>query len=66
MLTATLSDTEDADGDGLVDSVEGSGDADGDGIANYLDPDADNDGIYDVDEGTFDSFFTLSVDTELV
>ena len=66
MLTATLSDTEDADGDGLVDSVEGSGDADGDGIANYLDPDADNDGIYDVDEGTFDSFFTLSVDTDLV
>lgn len=40
----------DSDGDGIPDSVEGTGDTDGDGTPDYLDTDADNDGILDVDE----------------
>ena len=65
-LTASLSDTEDADGDGLVDSAEGDGDADSDGTPNYLDTDSDNDGLYDNYEGTFDSKYFQSVDPQLV
>jgi uncharacterized repeat protein (TIGR01451 family) len=44
----------DADGDGIPDSVEGTGDPDGDGIPNYLDTDSDGDGIPDADEGAGD------------
>jgi hypothetical protein len=45
---------EDADGDGIPDSVEGNGDPDGDTIPNYLDDDSDGDSLPDVDEGTAD------------
>ncbi len=40
----------DTDGDGIADSVEGTGDADGDGIPDFMDPDSDNDGIPDSEE----------------
>ena len=66
VLTASLSDTADADGDGLVDSAEGDGDADSDGTPNYLDTDSDNDGLKDDYEGTFDSKYFQSVDAQLV
>ncbi len=45
----------DSDGDGIPDSVEGTGDPDGDGIPNYLDTDSDGDGIPDAVEGTVDT-----------
>lgn len=44
----------DADGDGIVDSIEGTSDKDGDEIPNYLDDDSDNDNILDKDEGAID------------
>ena len=37
----------DADGDGLLNALDGYDDADGDGFANYLDIDSDGDGIPD-------------------
>ncbi|MBL9114317.1 MAG: PASTA domain-containing protein [Verrucomicrobiaceae bacterium] len=40
----------DDDGDGLLDTLEGTGDPDGDGVINSLDLDSDNDGINDVRE----------------
>ncbi len=40
----------DADGDGILDSVEGAGDIDGDGIPNYRDLDSDGDGVSDAQE----------------
>ncbi len=40
----------DQDGDGLLNTDEGSGDADGDNFPNYLDLDSDNDGIPDLVE----------------
>ena len=46
--------SDDHDGDGLSDSVEGDGDPDGDGVPNYLDSDSDGDGISDAAEGTTD------------
>lgn len=42
-----ISSRKDSDGDGIPDSVEGTGDTDGDGIPDYLDTDCDNDGISD-------------------
>ncbi len=45
----------DSDGDGIPDSIEGTGDADGDGTPNYLDLDSDDDGIPDAVEWTFGS-----------
>jgi gliding motility-associated-like protein len=45
----------DADGDGILDSVEGTTDTDGDGIPNYRDLDSDGDGIPDATEGTVDT-----------
>ena len=45
---------DDADGDGISDSVEGSGDSDGDGVPDYLDLDSDNDGIEDLIETAAD------------
>jgi hypothetical protein len=45
----------DSDGDGILDTDEGSGDSDGDGIPDYLDTDSDNDGIPDSVEGNIDS-----------
>ncbi len=44
----------DFDGDGIPDSVEGTGDFDGDGIPDFQDPDTDDDGVPDADEGTDD------------
>jgi hypothetical protein len=40
----------DADGDGIPDTIEGTGDADEDGTLNYLDLDSDNDGVPDAVE----------------
>jgi hypothetical protein len=48
-----LSGEDDADGDGIPNSVEGSGDVDNDGTANYLDLDSDGDGISDAIEHAF-------------
>lgn len=45
----------DCDGDGVPDSLEGTGDADADGIPNYCDPDTDGDEIADSLEGSGDS-----------
>ncbi len=42
--------TDDADGDGLGDALEGEQDPDGDGVPNYLDDDSDGDGIPDAEE----------------
>ncbi len=39
--------SEDSDGDGIPNGVEGTGDSDGDGTPDYLDEDSDNDGITD-------------------
>ena len=44
----------DSDGDGLLDSYEGTQDVDGDGLPNYLDLDSDGDGILDAEEGSDD------------
>lgn len=41
---------DDADGDGIPDSIEGMADPDGDGVPSHVDPDADGDGIPDRDE----------------
>ena len=37
----------DMDGDGIPDTIEGTGDADGDGTPNFMDLDSDNDGAPD-------------------
>ena len=46
--------TMDSDNDGIPDIIEGLDDADGDGIPNSLDTDSDNDGIPDVVESAGD------------
>jgi len=43
---------EDIDGDGILNTTEGTGDPDGDGIPNQEDTDSDGDGIPDSVEGT--------------
>lgn len=48
--TSDTGNSKDSDGDGILDSVEGTGDADGDGTPNYLDTDSDGDGIDDKTE----------------
>jgi hypothetical protein len=47
--------SEDADGDGIANALEGSSDADWDGIPNYMDTDSDGNGIGDFIEGTVDT-----------
>jgi len=47
--------TDDTDGDGINNGIEGYGDTDGDGTPDYLDLDSDNDGIPDSNEGAIDS-----------
>jgi len=42
--------SDDTDGDGIPDWLEGNIDSDGDGLPNWLDTDSDNDGISDADE----------------
>ena len=49
-VTLTPPSALDSDGDGIPDSVEGTGDPDGDGIPNYLDLDSNNNGIPDAVE----------------
>lgn len=44
----------DADGDTILDEVEGDVDSDGDGVPDYLDADSDNDGVPDLLEGLGD------------
>lgn len=48
---APIAVTEDLDGDGLPDELEGLLDTDGDGLVNLLDADSDGDGIADAVEG---------------
>ncbi len=45
----------DSDGDGIPDSIEGTGDADDDGTPNYLDLDSDDDNIPDAVEWAYGS-----------
>jgi gliding motility-associated-like protein len=54
-LAVAINTVVDSDGDGILDTEEGTGDVDGDGIPNYLDLDSDNDGIPDSVEGTDDA-----------
>jgi VCBS repeat-containing protein len=42
--------TDDQDGDGIPDNVEGADDVDGDNVPNFLDLDSDGDGIPDAEE----------------
>ncbi|GAB4207250.1 MAG: hypothetical protein OHK0013_24700 [Sandaracinaceae bacterium] len=42
--------TQDADGDGIADTREGTNDPDGDGLPSFQDPDSDGDGASDSDE----------------
>lgn len=51
-IDSPLTASNDANNNGMLDSLEGLSipDTDGDGIPNYLDLDSDNDGIFDVDE----------------
>jgi hypothetical protein len=53
-VTISQDAAQDTDGDGILDTVEGTGDPDHDGVPNYLDPDSDNDGILDSVEGVGD------------
>ncbi|MCO4772137.1 MAG: peptidoglycan DD-metalloendopeptidase family protein, partial [Deltaproteobacteria bacterium] len=46
--------TQDTDGDGIPDWLEGETDTDGDSLPNWLDLDSDGDGIADADEGDGD------------
>jgi len=47
--------SDDTDGDGIPDLIEGHDDTDGDGLPDYLDLDSDNDGVSDALERTFGS-----------
>lgn len=52
----------DADGDGILDDIEGNGDTDGDGIPDFQDPDSDNDGIPDATEAGPDPLNPVDTD----
>ena len=39
--------SQDSNGDGILDTTEGTGDPDGDSIPNFMDPDSDGDGVPD-------------------
>jgi len=52
----------DTDGDGIPDSVEGTGDTDGDGIPDFQDDDTDGDGIPDAEEIGGDSGAPIDTD----
>ena len=54
-VTVAFSAIDDADGDGIPDTAEGTGDADSDGIPDYQDVDSDNDGIPDSIDRNIDS-----------
>jgi hypothetical protein len=53
-LPVTVTIVLDSDGDGISDTLEGSGDMDNDGVPNMFDADSDNDGITDSVEGVAD------------
>lgn len=53
-ITVSQAGDQDSDGDGIFDTVEGTGDPDHDGIPNYLDLDSDGDRIPDHVEGLAD------------
>ena len=59
-----LDDVLDTDGDGIPDTVEGTGDTDGDGIPNFQDPDSDGDSIADRTEAGDTNPRTAPVDTD--
>jgi VCBS repeat-containing protein len=46
--------TDDQDGDGVPDNLEGAADVDHDGLPNYLDENADGDGVTDAEEAGLD------------
>ena len=55
--------TQDMDGDGIADAVEGNSDIDGDGIPNWLDDDSDGDGVSDaVEHGDADRCALIDTD----
>ena len=54
-MTPTTPVTDDSDGDGIPNVIEGTTDIDHDGLPNYLDKDADGDGIPDAMEGAADT-----------
>ena len=54
----------DSDGDGILDSVEGSDDDDNDGLENFRDIDADNDGIVDRIEAEAEGTTTVATGTD--
>jgi hypothetical protein len=72
-ITITYDANNDADGDGIIDSIEGADDTDNDTIPDYLDLDSDADGILDaieINQGTdpYDAFDfpTLPIRVDLV
>jgi len=56
--------TEDSDGDGIPDGIEGDGDPDNDGVPNYQDNDSDGDGIPDNQEAGPDPMNPLDTDED--
>ena len=63
--TASLSTTNDQDGDTIADAHDGIEDVDGDGLLNFEDIDSDNDGILDEIEAGDLSIFTIPIDSDL-
>jgi len=55
VVTTPVQSPLDTDGDGILDSVEGTVDTDGDDLQDYLDIDSDNDGISDAFEQAGDT-----------
>ncbi len=50
VANGTIANNDDQDGDGILNSAEGTEDSDNDSIADYIDLDSDNDGIPDIIE----------------
>ncbi len=59
-----VTDYDDADGDTIIDNIDGEDDYDADGNANYMDTDSDGDGILDEDEAGDSDPLTLPTDSD--